>query len=175
MLLVIGVGWTHVQSPWWDRAADLREMRDNMATAVGYEGTDEYIPIGADRSAVDTDSRRVTVDGSGSAHAAIRILSWNAESKLFSAEMSEPANVAVRLFNYPAWRVEDNGRVVQAGAREGAGQMLIPLEAGSNRVQITFVRTWDRKVGGWISIISALAMIFWLFLMRISPRIDVKT
>jgi hypothetical protein len=32
--------------------------------------------------------------------------------------------------------------------------MLVPLEAGSNRVQITFIRTWDRTAGAWISLLA---------------------
>lgn len=164
MLLVIGAGWTRVQSPWWDQVADLREVQDNMATGIGYEGVDEYTPVGANHRAIDKDARRVMVDGP--AHAAIRVLLWNAESKLFTVEMSAPANVAVRLFNYPAWRVEVNGKEVGTGAREGSGQMLVPLDAGSNRVQITFTRTWDRKVGAGISAVSALGILVWIFIMR---------
>jgi hypothetical protein len=26
--------------------------------------------------------------------------------------------------------------------------------AGMNRVQINFIRTWDRRVGGWISVVA---------------------
>jgi hypothetical protein len=165
-LLVVIVGaWHRVQSPWWDNAGDLREMQDNMATGTGYEGTDEYTPFGADPSTIDKDARWVTVDGA--AHAAIHVLQWGAESKVFTAEMSAPSNLALRLFNYPAWRVMVNGRVVHAGTREGTGQMLVPVEAGANRVQITFIRTWDRTAGAWISV-------FALLLMFAATRYDVQ-
>jgi hypothetical protein len=164
ILSVIALAWNRVQPPWWDNMADLREMQDNMATGVGYEGTDEYTPVGADPAAIDKDARRVTVDGD--AHAAIHVSLWNAESKLFTAEMSAPANVAVRLFNYPAWRVAVNGREVGTGAKQGSVQMVVPLDAGPNRVQITFIRTWDRKVGGWISVVTAMAMLVWAFFAR---------
>jgi 6-pyruvoyl-tetrahydropterin synthase related domain len=158
-LCVLSFVWQHFQPPWWDTAADLREMQDNMATGAGYEGTDEYTPVGADPSSVDKDLRRVTVDGP--AHAAIRVSQWNPELKLFTAEMSSPDNLALRLFDYPAWRVEVNGRQVQAGMREGTGQMLVPVEAGANRVQITFIRTWDRTAGAWISLLATvLALVF---------------
>jgi hypothetical protein len=70
--------------------------------------------------------------------------------------MSAPANLALRLFDYPAWRVEVNGGVVTTNAREGTGQMLIPVVAGMNRVRITFARTWDRTAGGWISVLTLL-------------------
>jgi hypothetical protein len=135
----------------------MREMQDYMATGKGYEGTDEYTPVGADASSVDQAARRVTVDGP--AHAAIKVSEWGAEHKLFTAEMSAPDDLVLHLFNYPAWRVEVNGRIVQAGTRERTGQMLVPVEAGANRVQISFARTWDRTLGGWISMIALILLI----------------
>lgn len=168
-LCLLGFVWHHFQAPWWDTRADLREMQDNMATGAGYEGTDEYTPAGADPSALtaaaENTVRRVTVDGP--AHGAIRVSEWRAERKEFTAEMSAGDNLALRLFNYPAWRVEVNGRIVQAGTREGTGEMLVPVEAGANRVQIIFVRTWDRTVGAWISMV---AMVFVLVSLRSGLR-----
>lgn len=166
-VLVIVMAWYGIQSPWWDNAADLREMQDNMATGAGYEGTDEYTPVGADPSVIDKDARSVTVDGP--AHAAIRVLHWGPESKTFTVEMSAPDQLAVRLFPYPAWVVEVNGRIRQTGTRTGSGQMLVPVGAGLNRVQITFRRTWDRAAGGWISIASVLALILWKVRRRFNP------
>ena len=162
-LLVILVVWHRVQAPWWDNAADLREMQDNVATGAGYDGTDEYTPVGADPSAIDKDARKVTI--AGPAKGAIHVLDWNAESKHFTAEVSKPDQLALRLFPYPAWKVAVNGRVVQTSAREGSGQMLIPVEAGMNRIQITLVRTWDRMLGGWISVAGVVGISFW-FLWR---------
>jgi len=156
-LCVIAFGWQHFQPPWWDNAADLREMQDNIVTGAGYEGVDEYTPVGADPSLVDKDARRVTVDGP--AHAAIRVSQWNPERKVLTAEMSAPDNLALRLFNYPAWRVEVNGHLVQAGTRGGTGQMMVPVGAGANRVEINFVRTWDRRLGGWISVMALILII----------------
>jgi hypothetical protein len=164
-LCVLAFVWQHFQPPWWDNAADLREMQDNMATGGGYEGTDEYNPAGVDPSSIDKDARRVTVDGP--AHAAIHVSRWNVEQKLLTAEMSAPDNLALRLFNYPAWQVEVNGRPVQAATREGTGQMLVPVEAGMNRVQIVFARTWDRRLGEWISLLT-------LFLMVVSTQYEVE-
>ncbi len=156
-LAVIALVWHRYQAPYWDYAPDLREMQDNMESNIGYEGTDEYTPIAADPSVIDKDARRVTVEGP--AHAAIHVLQWNASLKLLTADMSAPDNLVLKLFNYPAWRIEVNGRVVQAGTLEATGQMLIPVQPGSNRVQITFARTWDRKLGGWISVFGVLLVI----------------
>jgi hypothetical protein len=73
--------------------------------------------------------------------------------------MSAPGELALRLFNYPAWRVVVNGRAVRAGTREGTGQMLVPVERGANRVEIEFTRTWDRTVGGLISVTGLLLIL----------------
>ena len=163
-ILAIVVVWHRVQAPWWDNAGDLREMQDNMETGAGYEGTDEYTPAGADPTAIDKDARNVTV--AGPARAAIHVYRWDAESRTFTAEMSRPDQLALRMFPYPAWKTEVNGRVVRTGVREGTKQMLVPVEAGMNRVQITFVRTWDRRLGGWISIVVAGCVIFWIIWVR---------
>ena len=163
-LLVIVAAWHRVQAPWWDNAGDLREMQDNMATGAGYEGTDEYAPVGAEPGAIDKDARNVTADGP--AHAAIRVQQWGPESRTFTAEMSAPDQLAVRLFRYPAWRVEVNGRAVESAARAETGQKLVPVGAGMNRVQITFVRTGDRTAGGWVSFMTALAIIGGILMRR---------
>ena len=163
-ILVIVMVWHRVQTPWWDTADDLREMQDNMETGAGYEGVDEYTPSGAEPGDIDKNARNVTVEGP--AHAAIHIQRWDAESRMFTAEMSAPDRLVLRLLGYPAWRVEVNGGVVQTAAQSETGQMLVPVGAGGNRVQVTFMRTWDRAAGGWISLITALFVIVWVRLSR---------
>jgi hypothetical protein len=150
MLCAIGWAGHHFQPPWWDEADDLREMQDNMATGAGYDGTEEYTPVGANYLSIDKEARRVTVEGP--AQASIHVLVWNAAQKEFTADLSAPDNLVLHLFNYPAWQTEVNGREVQTNTQSDTGQMLVPVEAGANRIHIVFTRTWDRKVGGWISI-----------------------
>jgi hypothetical protein len=164
---VIVAGWHRIQAPWWDNVADLREMQDNMATGAGYEGVEEYTPLGADPAETgidDKDARKVTVDGP--AHAAIHVYRWDAESRMFTAEMSAPDQLALRLIRYPAWRVEVNGRVVETSARAETGQMLVPVAAGMNRVEIRFARTGDRALGGWISIVAMAGVGVWSWRVR---------
>ena len=163
-ILVVAMVWRGVQAPWWDTAADLREMRDNVTDNLGYEGVDEYTPLGAEATAVDKDARDVTVDGP--ARGAIHVLRWGPESKEFTAEVSAPDQLALRLFYYPAWRATVNGRVVTGRARVDTGQMLVPVETGMNRVQVTFARTWDRSAGGWISTLSTLGVGICVFRKR---------
>jgi hypothetical protein len=166
---------SRVQAPWWDNAADLREMQDNMATGAGYEGsrnTRRWAPIrrrsilrrsATSDAATRTDNgpsndrvrwqRRRKVPGRRVRR--FTCIAGTPESRMFTAEMSAPDQLALRLFQYPAWRVEVNGHVVDTSGAEGTGQMLVPVAAGLNRVEISFVRTWDRTLGGWISVIAA--------------------
>jgi hypothetical protein len=158
-ILVIVGAWVHVQAPWWDNAADLREMQDNMEAGVGYEGTDEYTPVGADPGAVEKDARNVTVIGP--ARAAIHILRWDAAAKEFTAQMSAADELALKLFPYPAWKIEVNGHQAEPILRQATGQMLIRVQPGMNRVQIRFIRTWDRTAGAVISGLSGALLLFW--------------
>ena len=128
-------------------------MQDNIEAGTGYEGTDEYTPAGAEPGSIDKGALNVSVDGP--AHAAIHMYQWRAESRMFTAEMSAPDRLALRLFSYPAWRVEVNGHEVQPASTE-TGQLLVPVGAGMNRVQINFIRTWDRRVGGWTSVVAVV-------------------
>ena len=164
LLTVLILAGRHFQKPWWDHAEDLREMQDNISDGIGYQGVDEYTPRGADPSAIEQDTRKARVEGA--AHSAIHVYYWNPESKMLTAEMSAPDRLALRLLNYPAWKVEVNGRAVETTARERTGQMLVPVEAGMNRVQITLMRTWDRSVGGWISGVSAMCLVVWAVWVR---------
>jgi len=172
MLAVIAFGWRRIQPPWWDGAADLAEMQDNMDPddGDGHEGVDEYVPMDADPYEVNKDADFVTVEGA--THTSIDVLEWGAESKLFTAKVPQPTTMVLRLFNFPAWRVEVNGHRIEAGTQELTGQMLIPVEAGTNRVRVTFIRTWDRTVGGVASLATALLIVgIFIFRPKRSPPV----
>jgi hypothetical protein len=157
MTSVLWLVWHRVQLPWWDQALDIKEMQDNIRDNVGYEGTDEYVPAGADPYELDQKARRVTLDSQGQAQ--IHVRQWDPESRNFTAVMTQPSKLVLRLFNYPAWKVGVNGITIAAETHEVTGQMVIPLPAGKSEVQITFVRTWDRLAGGVVSLITALSIL----------------
>jgi hypothetical protein len=157
MIAVLAGVWLKVQVPWWDSAADVVEMHDNVEEGRGYEGTDEYVPAGADAYEIKQDAPDVAVQGTGKAR--VNIERWQAESKQFVVDVSSPATLILHLFNYPAWHVEVNGHSVKAESQETTGQMLIPVSAGENRITVTFIRTWDRTLAGIISLIALLIII----------------
>jgi hypothetical protein len=149
----VPVVWHRIQPPWWDKAPDLQEMVDNQREGIGNDGTDEYVPVGADSYDVDQNAPQAAYQGSGTAK--IRIEKWQAERRTIVADASAPGSLTFRLFNYPSWKAEVNGGVVRTQSTEHTGLMIVPIRAGENRVEIRFVEGWDRRVG---ALISALAL-----------------
>jgi hypothetical protein len=166
-------GRVFANTTWWDKdtVSDLQEAI--LLQGSGYEGTDEYQPAGADRTDLVNLAPLIaeTTPTAGSAasgprHApAIRVLGWYPEHKIFEATVGAPTTLILRLLNYPAWRVEVNGKVARAGSSPGTAQMLVSVPAGSSRVQIDFVRTPDRLWGAIISVL-AIAVLLCIFAMR---------
>jgi non-canonical purine NTP pyrophosphatase (RdgB/HAM1 family) len=169
MLAVIAYGWHRIQSPWWDSAADVAEMQDNQLEGQGYEGTDEYVPAGADPYELNRDAPKIEFEGAGPAK--IEIQEWEAERRSFTVETGEPGDVVLRLFNYPAWKVEVGGRTAAAQTRNVTGQMVIPVPTGTDHVRVVFTRTEDRTVGGVVSVLAAASVcLCWFWKGRTSGQ-----
>lgn len=159
LLAVLVFVWHRIQPPWWGGAADTADMVSQHQSRAGYEGTDEYVPVGADPYNAKRDAPLVALDSGVPLR--VRVQEWSPEKKSFVAETNQPGKLVLWLFNYPAWRVEVNGRRVEAETQDDTGQMLIPIAVGESRVQTTFVRTWDRTVGGLVSLVCAAGLLLW--------------
>jgi len=72
-------------------------------------------------------------------------------------EAALPVDVVLRLLNYPAWRVEVNGKRISPQADDPTGRMVIALPAGQSEVDVRFTRTPDRWLG---DVLSFGALIF---------------
>jgi hypothetical protein len=170
-----------VRDAWWD-SGDVPAMRESIRSGRGYQGADEYAPVGSDRYELpgDPDDNERT-EGVSSVPAArvakfdsetsevvpaagvrLHIARWSAENREFEAETPTPVILAPRLVNYPAWDVRVDARKIDPGSAPDTGQMLVNLPAGTHRVEVHFRRTWDRTAGNSISIISAIALLTWV-------------
>jgi len=155
----------HFQLPWWDKAADLRDMSDAIADGAGYEGTDEYVPVGADAYELNKDLPLVSNEAG--APVAANIIRWWPEEKHFTVQAAAAENLTVRLFSYPAWQVVLNGQPVATLNTDVTGLIVIPVAAGNNDVQIYFRRTIDRVVGDIVSLVSLLVFVIaWILTRR---------
>jgi hypothetical protein len=155
MLSVLMFVWHRIQPPWWDHTADILEMREQQRSGTGYDGTDEYVPVAADPYDIDVNAPKLKLSAAGT----FKIERWEAERKSFTTNATQPETITVRLFNYPAWIVRVNGVRSETKTKEDTGELLIPLSAGSNQIEVTFARTRDRTLGAVISLVAAAAFV----------------
>jgi hypothetical protein len=169
LLSVIVIAGYRIQPPWWDTADDIREMSDSVNNGTGYEGTDEYVPAGADAYELNKDLPRLS-DPSG-APVQSEMLEWGLIQKHFRVHAIAHQDLTLRLFNYPAWDVSVNGASIKTRSTDVTKLMIIPIGAGNNDVLIYFRRTTDRFVGDIVSVISVVAF---LTLLIASGRTTVR-
>jgi hypothetical protein len=166
MLAVSLFVWHRIQPPWWGSVADIRDMVSQRQNGAGYEGTDEYVPVGADPYDVKRDAPLVAL--SSGEPLRVQVQRWDPETKSFITQANQPGKLVLRLFNYPAWHVEVNGDKIETKTQDDTGQMLIPVAAGENRVRVTFTRTRDRTVGTIVSLVSAAGLLVWFVKGRLT-------
>ena len=165
LALLSGTGAYLVKHTWWD-TEDISSLRAAIAEDQGFDGTDEYDPLGDDHSNLPDKSPRVQVlPGEHSEGATpnplIRVGRWTAEVKELRVTSRGPLRLAVRLLLYPAWRAEVNGTEVTPERSENFSQMILPLRAGESHVVVRFTRTRDRTLGIYISGFSLLAALLY--------------
>jgi hypothetical protein len=169
--LIGGVALVLVERGWWD-TQDIPALRASIAGGSGFDGTDEYDPAGDDHTNLPTKSPEAMVMDTDSipgpnSRPTIHVDRWSPEDKEVSVSAHERFFLGLRLLNYPAWRVEVNGAVVTPRGGDDYNQMIVPVPAGESQVQVRFVRTWDRTLGGGISLGTA----FFLFWLGARPRL----
>jgi hypothetical protein len=154
----VGTAAVLAQNGWWD-TEDLPTLEAAIEKQAGYDGTDEYDPVGDDhydiaasappfRLLFDDEQQRKLPD------TRILVRRWNAENKELTVKSNEDVRMALRLLVYPAWRVEVNGIAVTPQRAEDVAQMILPLRAGTSQIRVYFARTADRTIGAGISIIG---------------------
>lgn len=155
---------------------------DNISAQIatfhdgGFAGTDEYTPEPADNGEIQQGLPPVRVLTSADAETAengdnpdyqpdsvaetpaqVKVSRWNPEQ--MSAEVTSPrsAYAVLRLMDYPAWRITDNGAPVSARPVRSDGLVVVPLTAGRNHIEVRWVTTTDAWAGRCVSL-AALAI-----------------
>jgi hypothetical protein len=151
-----------VRHTWWD-SEDVPVLLEALQNDEGFEGVDEYDPLGDDHSLLPEKSERVTVmpetperEAKVKPEAQVIVQRWTAERKEIRVTTREPSILKLRLLDYPAWRVTVNEAVVIPEQTGETAQITVPLVAGASNVVLRFIRTPDRTVGAVISGISVL-------------------
>ena len=158
-----------VERGWWD-TEDIPLLRAAIANGQGFEGTDEYDPASDDHSNILTKSPEVQVMDTDTMQGpvrkpVVRVERWNPEEKVVSVNAPLPFYLGVRVLNYPAWRAEVNGAKVTPRGGEDYDEMMLAIPAGQSRVTVRFVRTWDRTLGGLVSL-TTLLMVAYLWIRQ---------
>jgi hypothetical protein len=166
-IAVVSTAGFLVHKAWWD-SNDIPVLREAISSGKGFDGTDEYDPAKDDHTDLPAQAPQVQIlprDGADAPapDAKIRIARWTAEEKDLRVTSPQPFRLAVRLVDYPAWRVEANGQRVTPQPQETTAQIILPLPAGTDRVKISFVSTRDRNLGSLLSGIGAIGLmaLFW--------------
>jgi 6-pyruvoyl-tetrahydropterin synthase related domain len=178
ILAVLGSTATAIaRDTWWDRD-DPSTIADWVHSGDGYEGTDEYAPLGCDRyglPGVNPDSEQPPANpipavtdfdpasevNRPGAHAKVLIVKWTAEERILSEESQAPIVLLLRTLNYPAWEGRVDGQPLGIASAPDTDEMLLSLSGGVHRIALRFRRTADRTVGDLISIVSGLVLCFW--------------
>jgi hypothetical protein len=171
LALLTSTGVYLVQHTWWDKE-DFPTLRAAVDSGDGFNGTDEYDPIGDDHYNLPQRAPRAQLllftDDTGApdfqppANSNVIVDHWNAQEKIVRVTTPQPARLALRLLNYPAWQVELNGGRIQPQHPEDTGQMLVAVPAGESRVTVRFARTPDRTLGAIITFVSTLlVLVLW--------------
>src|SRR5260370_19890790 len=155
-----------VERTWWDDE-DCPTLRAAFAGGEGLDGTDEYDPIGDDHYSLLQKAARVQLlpltddedaqDSQLRTNSKVFVDQWTAQEKIVRVQSSQPARLALRLLNYPAWQVEVNGARIQPQRPDDSGQMIVPIPARECRITVRFGRTLDPTAGSILSLLSLLA------------------
>src|SRR5947207_3130609 len=103
LIAVCGTATVLVKKTWWD-SDDIPSLQEAVANDQGFEGTDEYDPVGDDHTNLPEKSPRVQVlpaeeSGGSAPQAEIRIERWTAEEGVVRVNSNEPVRVGLRLLD----------------------------------------------------------------------------
>jgi uncharacterized membrane protein len=178
MLLLAGGMAVLSSMLFWQPCDEEDNVQAQIATFHdgGFEGSDEYTPQGADNSEIQQGLPQVrllktpnaegtsegnnpqwTADPTQEISAGVTVDRWNPEHKSVTIVSEQPGYAVLRLMDYPAWRVTRNDAEVRDRVRRADGLMAIPIEAGTNRIDVQWRITNDQSAGIGLSLVALAA------------------
>jgi hypothetical protein len=152
---------------------------------TGFEGSDEYAPIGADNTLValglpaacfslsptdtlgqvSTDTNPAWTASQGTCAQTFSFAATGTPEHLrIHADVHQDGFLILRVRRYPAWDVRINGKPVDENQPARADGLIdVPVTPGSNQVTVDWTTTRDAWLGRFISLLALilLALLFW--------------
>jgi hypothetical protein len=163
-IVLVALGAWMTTNNWWDDQ-DAAFVADSIASGTGYQGTDEYEPLGCDRTDLpDNPQRSTLIDPQTKSpvpttDAQLNIVAWTAEHKIVAVDVPRPTTLVLQLIAYPAWRATVNGTFAAIQPLPDTAIVSLALPAGTSRVELKFTRTRDRIFGGLISLAAGICLL----------------
>ena len=159
----------------WQPCDDEDNISAQMAAlhATGFAGTDEYTPLGAANDAIQQglpvlrllsaadaeessgdDNPPWKGDASAEIAGAVAISDWTPEHIAAQVGTVAPGFAVFRILDYPAWRIALNGAELRERPHRSDGLIVLPLAAGTNRIDIRWRLTADQRIGSVLSLLA---------------------
>ena len=177
LLIVTGLA-SIAAAHFWQECDEDDNISAQIATFQdgGFPGTDEYTPEPADNGAIQQGLPLVRVltspdaetaengdnpdyqpDAAAEVSAHVTISRWSPEQMKADVATARSGYAVLRLMDYPAWRITDNGAQISARTIRSDGLVLVPITAGRNQIEVRWVTTRDAWAGRCVSL-AALAV-----------------
>jgi hypothetical protein len=174
LILTAPLAALFLDNGWWD-PDEMPTLEAMVSDGTGFDGTDEYDPLGDDHQDLPVKAPLAQLLPEDSVApketAKIQVLEWTTEEKRIAVNLPKESRIALRVLNYPAWRVEVNGEKLDPQRADNFNEMVVPVPSGESLVTVRFTRTWDRSVGILISLLSLLLLASsWLLGRTVAER-----
>lgn len=178
----------------WQSCDEDDNVPAQVATfhGLGFAGTDEYTPRGAENDdiqpglppvrvlrAADADEGPLNPDldtwapiPADEVPATVQVGKWDGERRAAVVTSSGAGFAVLRLMDYPAWQVRVNGVAVPVAERmhREDGLMTIPVHAGTTRIDVRWETTPDAWAGRLLSLTALAVTLAWMWKERRTKR-----
>jgi hypothetical protein len=137
----------------WNKA-EISQFQRNIDREIGYRGTPEYLPDGANSKVSSESAGTETVIAGDDSE--MKISNTTGDRNTFRVQSLAPRKIAVNLFEYPDWQVDLDGSRVSSKLTDNDGRVAVDVPAGDHLIHIFRQRKWDAKLGIAISIATAV-------------------
>ncbi|HVT98056.1 MAG TPA: hypothetical protein VHE33_11160 [Acidobacteriaceae bacterium] len=182
VVLLVACGMALLSSLlFWQPCDEEDNIGAQIATfhATGFQGTDEYTPDDAANSRIQQGLPAIRLLNSATAEespvgdnpewcpdstkeipGAVAITGSGPEQMSATVATGVPGFAVLRLMDYPAWRITVNGSALGEHSRRGDGLLVIPIAAGTTRIDVRWHLTADVWIGLVLTLLAVAITLF---------------